>query len=89
MQKKKQKVKGIEGNQDKERRRKIMSEPIKDMSVSWKLKAENNNDREYIVILNRHKKYGYATKTKLIAAALKEYQKTHDISENKGLMDIT
>lgn len=66
-----------------------MNEPIKDVSISWKLRAANNDDKEYIVILNRHKQYGYTTKTKLIAAALKEYQKTHDISEKKGLMDIT
>ena len=65
-----------------------MSETIKDVSISWKLKAANNNDREFISILNKHKQYGYTTKTKLIGAALREYQKTHDISENKGLMDI-
>lgn len=66
-----------------------MSDTIKDVSISWKLKAANNNDREYIAMLNKHKQYGYTTKTRLIAAALKEYQKTHDISENNGLIDIT
>lgn len=66
-----------------------MNETVKDVSVSWRLYAANNDDREYISILSRHKQYRYTTKTRLIAAALKEYQRTHPISEDKGLMDIT
>lgn len=53
------------------------------ISLSWKLSSSNNNDKEYIEILENYKEYGYSTMTKLVAAALKEYRETH-----KDKMDI-
>ncbi len=49
----------------------------RNITVSWLLKYENVPDREFIEILEKHKEYGFTTRTKLIAAALKEYRDNH------------
>lgn len=58
----------------------------KNISLSWKLNANDNNHKEYIEILRRYKDYGFSTMTKLVAAALEEYSVNHKDSLAKGAM---
>lgn len=53
---------------------------------SWKLEKGVNDNDAYIKILRSYKEYGYSSMTKLVAAALSEYSKNHNISDNKMIM---
>lgn len=57
------------------------------ISLSWKLSSKDNNNREYFGILKNYKNYGFATMTKLVAAALKEYSLNHPIKIDSSETD--